>query len=103
VFSRGFSGFGIFTLVIGDLLPNVALYQAEPHLDIRFCFVTGGARDLYVPNGRVALVGVREEALCQAQAHLGHTRCNYSMEAFFCQYFFEKRLPGEGGKESANY
>ena len=33
VFSKGFGVFEIFTLVIGDLLPNVALYQTEPHLD----------------------------------------------------------------------
>ena len=33
MFSRGFGGFVNFTLVIGNLLPNVALYQAEPHLD----------------------------------------------------------------------
>ena len=37
MFSRGFGGFGKFTLVIGNLLPNVALYQTEPHLDIQFC------------------------------------------------------------------
>ena len=38
MFSRVFSGFGIFTLVIGDLLPNQALYQTEPHPDKYFVF-----------------------------------------------------------------
>ena len=34
MFSRGFGGFVNFTLVIGNLLPNHALYQAEPHPEI---------------------------------------------------------------------
>ena len=41
-------------------VPNVALYQAEPHLDIK---LYGGARDFYVPNGRVDTDRCREEAL----------------------------------------
>ena len=52
MFSRGFGGFVNFTLVIGNLHPNVALYQTEPHLVMNFFAHQDGirTRDFYVPN-----------------------------------------------------
>ena len=52
MFSRVLGVLEIYRTESGDLLPNVALYQTEPHLVMNFFAHQDGirTRDFYVPN-----------------------------------------------------
>ena len=66
VFSKGFGVFGIFTLAIGDLLPNQALYQSEPHPG---CYASRIATGIIAKSYWVVKVFFKDFAFSSAALH----------------------------------